>query len=88
MAEILVEKQICASCGANVRPGALFCYNCGGAVSSVPDKIENKNGNGANGDFAKRKNTTQTQLKDKKKSKFRRKMKCAKSEINGERELR
>ena len=33
MAETLVEKKICEACGADVRPGSLFCYNCGGAVS-------------------------------------------------------
>jgi len=32
MAETLVEKKICGACGADVRPGSLFCYNCGGAV--------------------------------------------------------
>jgi hypothetical protein len=86
MAEILVEKQICASCGVEVRPGALFCYNCGGAISAVPDKIESKNGNGANGDFAKRKNTTQTQLKDKK-IEVSAQNEMRETEINGEREL-
>lgn len=34
MAEILVENQVCDHCGADVRAGALFCYNCGGAVAS------------------------------------------------------
>ena len=33
MAKILVEKNICDACGADVRAGSLFCYNCGGAVS-------------------------------------------------------
>jgi hypothetical protein len=33
MAKTLVEKEICDACGADVRPGSLFCYNCGGAVS-------------------------------------------------------
>ena len=48
MAEILVENQICGACGAEVRKGALFCYNCGKsvapAVSPADDnhKIENR----------------------------------------------
>jgi hypothetical protein len=33
MAETLVENRICSACGAEVRRGALFCYNCGGAVA-------------------------------------------------------
>lgn len=33
MAETQVEKKICESCGAEIRPGSTFCYNCGGAVS-------------------------------------------------------
>ncbi len=34
MAETLVEKKICAKCGADVRKDALFCYHCGGAVEA------------------------------------------------------
>ncbi len=34
MAETFVENQVCSACGADVREGALFCYNCGGAVAS------------------------------------------------------
>lgn len=34
MAETIVENQICKACGVEVREGALFCYNCGGAVAS------------------------------------------------------
>ena len=33
MAEIL-EKQVCESCGVDIRPKALFCYNCGSQVAS------------------------------------------------------
>ena len=33
MAETLVENQTCRHCGADVRTGALFCYNCGSAVA-------------------------------------------------------
>jgi hypothetical protein len=37
MAETTVENQICQICGADVRPGALFCYSCGKAVMQ-PEK--------------------------------------------------
>jgi len=54
MAEIIVENQICETCGADVRPQALFCYNCGGAVGVQIEKTENKteskNGNNKSGD--------------------------------------
>lgn len=42
MAELIVENQICKTCGADVRPQALFCYNCGGAVGVETEKIGNK----------------------------------------------
>jgi len=29
----LVENRVCDACGTNVRPAALFCYNCGGTVA-------------------------------------------------------
>ena len=34
MAETLVENQVCKACGAEVREGTLFCYNCGGKLAS------------------------------------------------------
>lgn len=34
MSKTLVEKKICDACGAVVRPGSGFCYNCGGAVAA------------------------------------------------------
>lgn len=44
MAETLVEKKICEACGADIRPGSLFCYNCGGAVSEdLPEPEKNNN---------------------------------------------
>lgn len=48
MAEIIVKNQICSICGADVRKGALFCYNCGGSVAPeiiVPkaEKVDNEN---------------------------------------------
>lgn len=40
MAKTLVEKEICDACGADVRPGSLFCYNCGGAVADdIPESV-------------------------------------------------
>ena len=40
MAKTLVEKEICDACGADVRPGSLFCYNCGGAVADeIPEAV-------------------------------------------------
>lgn len=43
MAKTLVEKEICDACGADVRPGSLFCYNCGGAVSDeIPEPVLNQ----------------------------------------------
>ncbi len=34
MAETIIENQVCNACGADVREGALFCYNCGGNLAS------------------------------------------------------
>ena len=86
MADIFVEKQVCTSCGADLRNGALFCYNCGGAVSGVPDKIENKNGNSAHDDTVQRNNAARTQLKDKKSAIIARN-KISEAEIGGEQKL-
>ena len=36
MAEKVLEKPVCESCGVDVRPHSMFCYNCGGAVSKEP----------------------------------------------------
>ena len=33
MSKTLVEKKICDACGADIRPGSGFCYNCGGTIS-------------------------------------------------------
>ncbi|HEX8288513.1 MAG TPA: zinc ribbon domain-containing protein [Pyrinomonadaceae bacterium] len=44
MAEIVVENQVCKTCGAEIRPNALFCYNCGGLVAESPIETESKNG--------------------------------------------
>lgn len=52
MSQTFVENKICGICGADVRPNALFCYNCGGALiiekqraeetpeNSLPPKVE------------------------------------------------
>lgn len=42
MSETTVENQLCEACGTEVRAGALFCYHCGGPVSSeIVDKGKN-----------------------------------------------
>jgi hypothetical protein len=33
MAATIIEEQNCRACGVDIREGALFCYNCGGAVT-------------------------------------------------------
>jgi len=41
MTETAVESSVCEACGADVRDGSLFCYNCGGPVGkSAPDTSE------------------------------------------------
>jgi hypothetical protein len=45
MAKTLVENKVCTACGADVRPGSVFCYNCGAAVapeSTVPAGNNNR----------------------------------------------
>jgi hypothetical protein len=37
-----VENGICSSCGVEARNGALFCYNCGGAVTKKITPEEEK----------------------------------------------
>ena len=32
MAEAILEKEVCANCGVEVRPDTQFCYNCGKSV--------------------------------------------------------
>lgn len=46
MAETLVKNRVCSACGATVRGGALFCYNCGGSVAPEDKKetLEKTNG--------------------------------------------
>lgn len=43
MAETLVKEKVCRACGADVRPLALFCYNCGSAVAPDAPLTENNN---------------------------------------------
>ncbi len=45
MSKTLVKKKICDACGADIRTGSLFCYNCGRAVAAdLPEtgKINNR----------------------------------------------
>lgn len=45
MAETLIENQVCSTCGTDVRPAALFCYNCGAAVAEeIPSDNHKKKG--------------------------------------------
>jgi hypothetical protein len=48
--ETATQKNLCSACGAEVRPGAMFCYSCGSAVTATDDlsgngqaKIEKEN---------------------------------------------
>jgi len=41
MPKTLVKKKICEGCGADVRAGSLFCYNCGGSVTADAPKTKN-----------------------------------------------
>ena len=40
MTETAVESPICDICGAEVRDGSQFCFNCGGSVSKPEDISE------------------------------------------------
>lgn len=33
MPEIAVENPVCDACGADIRPGTRYCYNCGEVVA-------------------------------------------------------
>ena len=39
MVETAVESSVCDSCGADIRDESLFCYNCGGPVTKMPETI-------------------------------------------------
>jgi hypothetical protein len=56
MAETLVKEKVCRACGADVRPRALFCYNCGSAVAPdapLPEgRKKSKSGNWYNSETA------------------------------------
>lgn len=36
MSQTTIEKEVCGACGADARPQAQFCYNCGGALLVAP----------------------------------------------------
>ena len=48
MAETVVEKSVCGSCGVSVRDSSSFCYSCGESVS-VPHDLENSDPTQNNG---------------------------------------
>jgi len=36
MAEVVLENEVCMSCGADVRDGTYYCYACGKPVVTEP----------------------------------------------------
>jgi len=40
MSETVTETVICPKCEAEVRPGSVFCYNCGGPVADSGSNSE------------------------------------------------
>ena len=44
MAETVLEKEVCEKCGVDVRENTLFCYNCGGKVSTQSKDDLSSNG--------------------------------------------
>lgn len=40
MSQTAVKELICDVCGAEVRDGSLFCYNCGSAVAEPVEQSE------------------------------------------------
>jgi hypothetical protein len=50
MAETLVKNRVCTACGADIRAGAFFCYNCGSSVSADAVALPEKNGRNNQGE--------------------------------------
>ena len=50
MAETFVENSVCSVCRADIRPHALFCYDCGASVASKAESAD-KNGISNNADL-------------------------------------
>jgi hypothetical protein len=40
MSETIVDEPVCPACGAEVRDGSMFCYNCGSAVAGEGAETE------------------------------------------------
>lgn len=40
MPEIAVENAVCGACGAEVRPGTTYCYDCGEALAASETEAE------------------------------------------------
>lgn len=40
MVDVLAEEEVCRKCGADIREGSQFCYNCGRSLTSDPDAGE------------------------------------------------
>lgn len=43
MAEAILEKAVCFTCGADVREGTQFCYNCGKPITNGLASTESDN---------------------------------------------
>ena len=55
MADAVREKEVCVSCGADVRDGTYYCYACGKPVvreSRVESEVQGSSETEANGDLA------------------------------------
>lgn len=50
MAETLVKNRVCNACGADVRAGAFFCYNCGASISADAAQLPERNGKNDQGE--------------------------------------
>ena len=64
MVETAVQQdKPCGKCGADVRPGSLFCYSCGSELAG-PKPVESAHANAApNGDGKKRPGAESPQLR-------------------------
>jgi cobalamin biosynthesis Mg chelatase CobN len=62
MAEKVLENPVCETCGVDVRPQSMFCYNCGGAVSDTVVEDNNGKVSGAwlNDDFSNKSKSNKT----------------------------
>ena len=62
MVETAIENRICQTCGAEVRPNTLFCYNCGKSVA--PEIVQDLPRKRDGGDVEFRENNAPGQKND------------------------